>query len=453
MISLTTDFQTTRDAIGLVYASYLSRQRVIGPGRDRDVRHPEWTTRILEELRRPDAGTYNVVVTGSKGKGSHATLLAGALQRLGFRVGLFTGPHLVNFMERFRVNGQMMPEDTFIALLKQVNQVVDKLAVPADQYIGPVGILTAVAALWFQAQATDVNIYECGRGALHDDVNQVVHHGTVLTPVFLEHVRELGPTLMDIAKEKLGVMTEDTRWMVAAEQSPVVEEAIRSTVAEPEIRQFGRDFKVRMGEGNSLVVCYPQNERLKVHLPFTNGYWVQNAGVAVDAARQVWKALCPDREMPGMIDLRSLQLRGRLDVIQSRPLVVVDGTIHTESAVIVRNWIRVQGQAQRIDRVGAILAIPADKDGCGVLSVLASSLDWVIVTHAHNPNLNFDGTITAIAREHGMEVFEAPYLEEAWVRAQDLLRPTDALLVLGTQSFVGDALSYFRVDTSSIWIN
>ncbi|MCL6627173.1 MAG: bifunctional folylpolyglutamate synthase/dihydrofolate synthase, partial [Alicyclobacillus shizuokensis] len=186
---------TTREAISLIY-EWLNRARPLLPdGPDRVVRHPEWTGRLLAELGNPDAAAFNVAVTGSKGKGSNAILLAAILQCLGLRVGLFTSPHLIDFMERIRLGGQVMPEAVFVHWMTQVYDEARRLPVPPSQYIGPVGLLACVAALWFADEQTDVNVFELGRGALHDDVNQVRHEGALLTPVFLEHARELGPTL------------------------------------------------------------------------------------------------------------------------------------------------------------------------------------------------------------------------------------------------------------------
>jgi dihydrofolate synthase / folylpolyglutamate synthase len=455
MMRLNANFTTTVEAISWVYSSFQRNKENGSSGRDRDVRHPEWTRRILEHLGRPDECGYNIAVTGSKGKGSNAIILAAILQRLGLRVGLFTGPHLVDFMERFRVNGRIIPESTYCKLLEQVKGVVDKLDVPAGQYIGPVGILAAVAALWFREEGTDVNVFECGRGALHDDVNQVTHAGAVLTPVFLEHTWELGPTLTDVVIEKAGVVTPATQWMVCHPQS----EQVSSTLAlqgwgDIEQRMPGLDFEMRSMisvHATDIELDYPFDEHYVLKLPPCDGYWLRNAAVAFDAARQTWRALGRTQPMPKEIDLTSLRLRGRMDEVREHPLVVVDGTIHADSAHYVSRWIQAKKETGRVNQVGAIVAIPADKDGIGVLSVLRPWVDWVIVTKAHNPHLHFDETLTESAKAQMLAVDEAPYLEDAMALAWDRLRVNDALLVLGTQSFVGDALGYFGAPTQSIW--
>ena len=143
---------------------------------------------------------------GSKGKGSTSVMIARLLQAAGHRTGLFTGPHLVDFCERIRLNGQKIPEQDLIRLVQVIKPHVEELSrtMPPDHYLGPVGTVLAVALLWFREQGTDVHVLECGRGALADDVNVIENRWSVLTPVMLEHPNNLGPTLLDIAANKSG---------------------------------------------------------------------------------------------------------------------------------------------------------------------------------------------------------------------------------------------------------
>ncbi|MCL6637826.1 MAG: hypothetical protein K6T26_07740, partial [Alicyclobacillus sp.] len=267
------------DAIAWVYQSYNRAKPFLQPGYDRDIRHPEWTRQILDRLGAPDKAVVNVAVTGSKGKGTHAILIASMLQQAGLRTGLFTGPHLVDFMERFRINGHLMPESAFIQYIQLVRSVADTLTLPRDQYLGPVGLLAVVAALWFQEQRTDVNVFELGRGALHDDVNQLVHQGAVLTPVFLEHVHELGPTLADIAREKAGVIQPEVQWVVSHDQSPEVWTAVQERAGDRvAVDQLGRDFSFRV-TGQAVHLQRGSLQGV-VWLPDTLGFLPANTAVA-----------------------------------------------------------------------------------------------------------------------------------------------------------------------------
>jgi dihydrofolate synthase / folylpolyglutamate synthase len=445
--------ETVGDAIHWIYASYNRAKPLLAAGRpDRYIRHPEWTSRLLEAMNRPDLGRYNVAVTGSKGKGSHAILLAGILQQLGFRVGLFTGPHLVDFLERCRVNGQTISESQFVRYVQRVARAAAAFTLMEGQYFGPVGLLAVAAAMWFQDANTDVNVYELGRGALHDDVNRIVHQGAVLTPVFLEHVRELGPRLEDVAAEKAGVLTKDTLWLCSHSQSNVVREAVSQRAASTiDVRYLGEDFgQVHALHSCLLEVVYPE-ATYQVRLPSAAGFFLENALVAFDAARKVWQAKRPGVRMPTKIDLSTLRLPGRLEVLSEHPLTVVDGTIHAASARYLRRWIEEQKNARRC-KVCAIVSVPADKDGRGVLGELAGVVNSVIVTQAHNPHLTFDHALYECAKNMVDDVEWQPYVEEALASAQTKIGDADMLVMAGTQSFVGDVLRQYQTETTSLWM-
>lgn len=451
---------TVRDAIGLAYLSYNEAKPLIGSGPDRQIRHPEWTRKLLNRLGNPDTHGYNIAVTGSKGKGSHSILLAAILEKCGFKTGLFTGPHLVDFMERFRVDGQTISEPQFMSYMKTVYQESARLPVPTGQYFGPVGLLAAVASLWFRDESTDVNVFELGRGALHDDVNQIRHQGAVITPIFLEHVRELGPTLLDIAVEKSGVIA-GARWVSCAPQGPQVSAqlALQSQQSNAKLRVLGEQFDYRReSQGNNELVelTYPEG-RYVIQLPESelstpvNPMLAENAAVAFDAARQVMLELRPEERIPGLLDLSRLVLPGRLQVLRDSPLIAVDGTIHAQSARYIKDWAQGLKRSGRVRQLGLVVGIPADKDGAGVLKVLSEAADWVILTRAHNPHLNFDSELAQTASEYFPLVRQEDYLEEAVKTAHESITAEDGLLLLGTQSFVGDALRIFDYPTRSIW--
>ena len=355
------------DIIGLAYRSW-NDARPPEPRRDRDLRHPEWTGRLLARFGHPDLAAPNLMVSGSKGKGSHAILLAAMLQRWGLKVGLFTGPHLVDFMERFRINGQMMPETTFAPLMKTVADAADGMALPPGHYFGPVGLLAVTAALWFERERTDINVFECGRGALHDDVNQVTHQGAVVAPVFSEHIFQLGPTLADIGREKAAVATSDTRWVVSHPQAPEVQYSCARlhATAGAGLAFLGEDFTMETRRRGELV-------RIDVHglsalpgldvsaeLPDLPPHMLSNAAVSLAAAATAMQtcadiprrpALAPSAAdgggKPPAVDLHGILLPGRMQVVRERPLTVIDGAIHAQSAQYVANWVRQGGGSHR----------------------------------------------------------------------------------------------------------
>ncbi|GMA56429.1 dihydrofolate synthase [Alicyclobacillus sacchari] len=447
------------NAIRFVFASYgLPKERHIGF--DRDIRHPEWTGRALDALGRPDRHGYNIAVTGSKGKGSHAILTAAILERLGYRVGLFTSPHLVDFLERIRLNGEMIPESEFVRVAATVRQVVDKLPIPPDEYIGPVGVVAVMAALWFMEQQTDFNLFELGRGARHDDVNQIVHHGAIITPVFPEHLDRLGPTWEDVVTAKMGILTDDVSWVAVSEQAPRAMAAMRPYLARVRnLAYSGEAFRVDVvpveRSGMYLVRAWHQDKVHSAHIDEGLLPYPDNVGLALVAAAQ---AIADESrgqrdlqaQSPINVDLRDLILPGRLHVVRESPTVVVDGAIHAVNAAFVRRFVE-RRQAERPGRVVAVLSLPDDKDADGVVSTLAPVVDGFIFTTASNPHLQYTRDLARHTRDQGLTAVSVPDVERAIERAISSVGGNDLVLCVGTQSFVGDTLRFFHVATGSIW--
>ncbi|MFB5188904.1 bifunctional folylpolyglutamate synthase/dihydrofolate synthase [Alicyclobacillus fastidiosus] len=445
--------QEVTKAIEWIFESYTRVPPAKRVGFDRDVRHPEWTRWLLDAVGRPDESAYNVAVTGSKGKGAHAILLAAILQAAGLRVGLFTSPHLVDFLERLRVNGMAVSNEDFVRLAKGVRETTKEIPLPADQYLGPVGLVAVMASIWFREQKTDVNVFELGRGAMYDDVNRVRHQGALVTPIFAEHLDKLGPEWSDVVREKLGVVTEDTTWTVSYEQDAVVERMMEEyfSTRHQTWRLLGRDFtyEVVCGTGGvcSVQVTSAKGETLRASMGVNLAPFAGNVAVALTAAGQVLKSL----DMGGQtldVSLAHLAFPGRLQVISKRPTCLVDGTIHAVNARFVVDWLL---RAKPSGKVTAVLSLPDDKDALGVVETLAPHVDGMVFTTCSNPHLRYTRDLVALAKEHVQSVQWEPDVEVAVQRAQASAKPEDTILFLGTQSFVGDVLRIFEVPTKSLW--
>jgi dihydrofolate synthase/folylpolyglutamate synthase len=463
------DVLVTR-SIEWIYQSYNRAKNHVTGQTDAEVRHPEWTRRLLDELGSPDKSAYNVVVTGSKGKGTHAILLAALLQRAGFRVGLFTSPHLVDFLERIRVGGVKISNEGFLASMSKVREIAERFSVPKAQYLGPVGLVAAAAALWFQRQQTEINIYELGRGARYDDVNQVQHQGAVVAPIFREHVKQLGPDLEDICENKMGVLTDTTRWCVLHEQ-PLETNlclSLNHTLA-----SFSGQFEI----GGAVDVCVQpdfvdaeeslayqivldKERQLTVVGPSVLQDFRGNLSVAVRALSHIWSDRRPSERLPQLLSLQGLQLPGRMQVLSTHPLILLDGAIHRENARRVCQHFGQNSASNEDGRNedgrkrharGAILCLPADKDGQGVVDELSAWVDWLIFCPAQNAHLVFNGEFADYARSMGMDVWESASLEDAWHCRESLGHADDAVLLLGTQSFLSECLVFFQVPSEDIW--
>ena len=211
---------TLKEAEDFVYASYLrAATHQDYAAKDAGKRHPELTRSLL----RQKSITPCVVVTGSKGKGSVANMISRILQT-NYTVGLMTSPHITDFRERFRVNDTMISETDFCRLMAEIQPEILDIAsdLPDSVCISPMGIQADLALTYFSEKHTDFNVFECGKGAKYDDVNNIRHDYAVINRIFLEHTRELGDTLAAIAEDKSHVITGEQKCVYFAEQEPEV---------------------------------------------------------------------------------------------------------------------------------------------------------------------------------------------------------------------------------------
>ncbi len=424
------------DPISTIYRLYNGRHR---RGPDAAVRHPEWTRQLLDELGRPDDACPAIMITGSKGKGSTAFYLASILEAHGLSVGFFSSPHLVDNLERIRVNRRAIGVDAFLEAYRAVKPALDRVTagIPPDQYLGPVGAFAALAAWHFRAVGVDVAVYETGRGALFDDVAEVHHIGAVITRILLEHRHELGPTLGDIAWHKAGVVRPATEWVVAPHDPhlvPWLEAADAAWV--PDGTVVGR---VSPGAAGGIHFTLAMNRGTAPHpvyLPAWPRFAVANARQALLAAER-W--LGSRFSLPTAIAaLAHARFPGRGDLLPSTPPMLLDGAVRRESARAVVAAVQAGRPGQRL---ASIVAVPADKDWTGVAQALAP-LGPLVFVNALNPRLTFPPA----PQQRFAGSRWAPDFATAW-RWASASHP-DLVLALGTQSFVADVLLFFGWEDS-----
>lgn len=440
-------FKTSKEVEEFVYSSYVKYLPKIDHDKvDRTYRNPENTRYVLDLMGNPDRGSYNILVTGSKGKGSVSRLIAEILQSQGYKVGLFTSPHLIHYNERIRVNGKAITDEELVEYGNQIKESVDKVQseIEGQGYIGPVGLTSVIAALYFKDKGTDFNIYECGKGAKYDDVAEIYSKGSVINTVFEEHIPELGNNLEEIAFNKAGVIKESQGFVVIGEQSEVVyniikEEAIKNKV---KLVGFEKDYNYRVE--NKGTVCDIQIDETvykNLKIGMFGEHQVKNTSVALKVAKEIGINI---DEQKLRKSLEVLQLPGRLEKINENPLIYLDGCINRESAKYVKEIIDMVDK----NKVIYVVGIPDSKDFKGVVEVINNSKDDIIVTKTNTEHLDFKLKQEEILKEIvNKEVYKSENISEAMELIDKIYEKDDIICILGTQSLVKDTKLYFRQDT------
>ena len=233
---------TVEKAIDYVYASYLKAEPLLDyDASDAKKRNSKLSKAIIEKR----AGVPTVLVTGSKGKGSVSKMIA-EIMGTHHKVGLMTSPHILTFNERIQVQGEPVRDDVLAQAVEKVKPEFDAVeaTLAPKEYISPMGIQAAAALEIFKAAGATFQVMECGKGVAFDDVNNVPHKYGVINRIFLEHTRELGKTLGEIAENKSTIMTGEQAAVFTSKQEEEVHKVLRdrAEACQTPLYEYGRDF-------------------------------------------------------------------------------------------------------------------------------------------------------------------------------------------------------------------
>ncbi len=448
-------FNTVEEASNFIYKSYVDTYKKINQElSDEFTRKNYLCLELLEEVGRPDLRQHNILVTGSKGKGSISIILAKILEGQGYNVGLFTSPHLIKYNERIRLNGAAILDQALIDLINQLEPYISaKLKkLKDDEYLGPVGLTAIIAMQYFLQQKTDFNIMECGRGARFDDVNVMAGEWAMVNTIFLEHIPALGKKITDVAWHKAGIMKSGVRSCVTGIQNKavknVLEEEARKVgvkLSKPEVDYFCGNIKL-----NKSGTCFDfkNNEvtipALQINLLGRNQAY--NTALAVQMAFEILR----DRLDISLLreSLKNIIWPGRLEIIEEQPFTILDACIHKDCIIYIKEIVNLYAPK----KIHVVVGIPEDKDFVGVLEELNGFAEKLYITYAINDYLKFSATQFIKAKDyfHG-EIICLPEVNLCLLEAKQVAAAKDAMLIIiGTQSLLKDVKLFYKQTTLNI---
>lgn len=453
-------FETAAQAEDFIFSSFMAvESRLSGP--DAQTRSPELARQLLDGVGEPDATFTSIVVAGSKGKGSIAFLTSKLLESFGYRVGLVTSPHLVNFRERIRFNGRAIPPEDFVRLVNRVEGPARAIiaGLPEGRYLSPTGIILAVASLYFAEQAAEFAVVEAGRGGQYDDSVVLDNPLVLFGPILLEHSAQLGGTLAEIAATKAALLKSGGVGVSVPQEPEALDVLVGwSYQVGGGLVVAGRDVQVITPRiaGDKLHVSvqarYNLFEDFTLAIPAL--YEATNLAVALAAFEIVRdeQELQMDEKEILREAMANLKFPGRMQTLSDSPFTLLDGAIARPSAQSVLESLTQAGRLLR--PLTAIVGVPADKDWKGVLWELSSVCDHLILTGVKNPRLNFPG---AEAVEFARSIFpvstvieEAEGIAEARAMLGKSAQSPATVLILGTQSLLSDTLRDYNFDLEQI---
>lgn len=409
---------------------------------------------FLAEIGNPERFLNCVHIAGTKGKGSTCAFIAFILRQAGYKVGLYTSPHLSDFRERIRILSHQVQEGypgDFEGMIRQdeLRELVERLKPAIESYnknsqYGPLSffeVYTCLAFVYFKEKKVDFVVLETGLGGRLDATNAVEALVSVITPLSFEHTEKLGNTLREIAAEKAGIIkahsaqrTAHNSIIISAPQEEEARQVIRQRCKErgAKLYELGRDIAYqKVGKGFNVKGIFGEYPDLKIKL--LGEHQLINATLAIGVIEALRLHNINVNTNSIREGLYNTLWPGRCEVISTDPLIVLDGCQNVASAKALKSTIKDNLQYKKLILV---LGISQDKDIKGICTELDALADEVILTKADNPRAcspealqsHFNGKITYITNS----------VREAKVKAVTLVKKSDLILVCGSLFVVGE---------------
>jgi dihydrofolate synthase/folylpolyglutamate synthase len=379
---------------------------------------------------------YPVIhVAGTKGKGSVSALCASALQASGYRVGLYTSPHLQDYVERIQVDGQPMPHTDLVSLVEEI-----KPYVAASPEITTFEITTALAFLHFARQEVGAAVVEVGLGGRLDATNVCDPLLTVITSISYDHTSLLGETLAEIAGEKAGIIKPGIPVVVSpqlAEAGKVLEQI--AAEREAPLIQVGRDYLFeplsRSLQNQDLKVWHkseqsPEDEEpANLTIPLLGSHQVENAATAYATLKVASeKGLLVD-EAGIRQGFESVHWPARFEIIRHDPPVIIDSAHNRDSAQKLRLTLEDYYPAYA---VVLVFGASEDKDIPGMFAELLPVVRQVVATKSTHPRAIDPEKLVEMAGKFDRPVVATASVEEAIVEAEKMAAGGAIILVTGS---------------------
>ncbi|NQT06096.1 MAG: bifunctional folylpolyglutamate synthase/dihydrofolate synthase [Candidatus Omnitrophica bacterium] len=403
---------------------------------------------LLAKLGNPQQNLKVIHIAGTKGKGSTAALIASILKESGYRAGLYTSPHLISFRERIQIDGCMIGEEDLCRITTSARKGLDQMRPEGLSFFEA---YTAIAFLYFKEKITDFAIMETGLGGRLDATNAVKRSISVITPISYEHTRILGSTIRRIAREKADIIKADSICISAPQEKgalDVIERICKKRRAH--LYLVGRDIHIdkgRFGQDEQYFNVWTRfSEYALIRLALRGEHQIINAATAIGAieALRLYNVFIPHERIKSGIS--KTEWPGRMEIINSRPLVVADGAQNRASSRALIDGIKRHFNFRNLILV---LGTSKDKDQRGICKELSQAADYLVLTRADNPRAQDPDILKKYFRKEKKEVF--PKSKDAMDRAFSLAGQDDIIVVTGSLYLVGEVkkrLNHEKTDNS-----
>ncbi|MEK6526276.1 MAG: folylpolyglutamate synthase/dihydrofolate synthase family protein [Nitrospirota bacterium] len=395
---------------------------------------------MLARLGRPHDRYRTLHIGGTNGKGSTATMAAAVLQASGYRVGLYTSPHLVDFRERIRVNGDPISEECVSELIARLQEVIGSSLQPTF-----FEFTTALAFQYFFDSGVDVAVVEVGMGGRFDATTAIAPLVSVITTVALDHQEYLGHTVGAIAFEKAGIIKHGVP-VVVGRLSQEAAHVIGRITSEREapLYRLPSDFRANGDILEDFRYEGVQVSYTGLSCPLPGAHQLDNAACALAMLELAAAWGLPHSEASVRAGLSAVCWEGRLEIVERHPLLLLDGAHNPAAAEAVAAYLAHYRHDHPRSRIILVIGMMREKDREGFLRIVLPLADEVVVTQVQIPRAASVRELCASLGERADAAHVASLPADALSLARRLATVEDVICVTGSLMLVGEVKALLR---------
>ena len=405
---------------------------------------------LMEELGNPQNELQVIHIAGTNGKGSILAYVSTVLQCAGWKVGRYISPTVMEYLERFQIDGEYMPKEVLLPIVEEVKWAAEQMQMKGMPYPTVFEIETAIAFVYFARENCDYVVLETGLGGRLDATNIVKNTKVcVFASISMDHMAVLGNTLAEITEEKAGILKTESV-AVSYPQTEEVRKILQQKADEKNIPLWFADKEqvvVQKEELGSQNFSYKEFQDVEIQLTGRNQ--IENAITALEVIRALrnQNVSIPDEAIyQGM---RRTVWPGRFQVLEASPLVIVDGAHNEDATRRLAENIRTYLQGRPI--IG-VMGVFKDKAYKTIIEIMQPYLEYVYTIDLPNKDRTLDRRELARAlKAQGISAEDCESVEKALRKAKKSAKDGQAVLVFGSLSYLGEVIRLEKEIESDRW--
>lgn len=394
---------------------------------------------FIERIGSPNKKLKFVHIAGTNGKGSTCSFISSVLTSSGYKTGLFISPFVLDFRERFMIDGEMIRPDVLANIVEEIFPLVEKMK-EEGKIITEFEFVFAVALVWYAHENCDIVVLETGLGGRFDATNIIdTPLASVITSISLDHTKILGNTYAKIAFEKCGIIKPNGTTVAYGYQKNDAMEVIKKTASERNNKLVIADSdkaEIISSDIEGTVFNYKLDDHLlKLKIRLLGEHQVRNAVTALCTISELRKQgfnINDSAVLNGFINVR---FPARMELLKNSPLIFLDGAHNPDGAKALSDAIDRYLKGKR--KIG-IAGMLADKDIEKSMSVLLPKFDEIITVAPNNPRKMSSEDLAEIVKKYCPCVSSYNDLKNAFLYALSKAKNDDAIIIFGSLYLASD---------------